>query len=350
MAKKKSSNEVAESDHKAEVLMQMEEPTQRLAVARRKELEKTGTTILQSEYRFGMKLAAVVENSSRYGDSAIEQLASYLNETPSTLYTLINMVQTFSLDEILAEMQKVCDDGSLLNVSHFKELSRVSTKRERKTLLNRARRENLSAQDVRREIAASSAKSGRRNSGRSMAAPTSPKAGIRQMANQCRAVVKRSEALSEVMEHLETCDDASEYDDVLMERLEEAAQDAAASELAVKNFKTRLTRLIERGKRVQVGPDGTPFFKATATLVSDSEDQDEELDDEEDEELDDEEEQDVDLDEELDEEPDDADTLADPLDGPADVLGEEDDDEEEWDEDEEYFEDDDEYEYEDDED
>lgn len=278
---------------------EMTPATQKIAKSQLEKRLKLGASAIRLDYELGRNLATAQAKQDTYGDSAVRQIAEYLQRPAEYLYRLINVVDVWTWPELEEELGVPMESGETLSMTHFVILaSMVTTKRDRTRFLKQTRRENLSTKELKLAISSASAVMAKSNEtrGRKPAKPDSPRVGMKQVHSSCQSLSKKLDATQDIMTFLETCP-AEVFDDVVRVRLEEAVQAAevASATLAVKL--QQLSRIKYRTTLLEEGDDGELYFRdvddSTWEGTSEADETEagvvvaEVLDDDDDEELDD---------------------------------------------------------------
>jgi hypothetical protein len=154
---------------------------QEIALKLQKELTDSSKKMVIHFYRIGAMVDDVLNDSSNYyGANAIAKLETFLNVRAATLRDYRNFARAFPDHQYVVEQQgKLTSTGQTLTVYHWIYAARLEDPLAQKSMIERAIRDGLSANEVLEVISGALDRSGgSSNAGRPVRRPTSPVAGV----------------------------------------------------------------------------------------------------------------------------------------------------------------------------
>lgn len=249
------SNVVAPID-KARIALfkQMTPATQEIANEFNEKIRKGVESSVKVKYDIGAKLAVVVAEENEYGSNAVKLLAQYcaIEGGEPTLYNLMNLAAAFTREYIVEQCSIPLADGKFLTLSHWLQLMKIKEPKKQESMLNRVRKENLSAGDLEKEVRAGAGGNTKhaRQGGRKPKAPSSPIVGLQKTFDLANKFLRWEEVANtttfEVIEEMSP----DKVDENLLKKAELTLDMVTKAETAATEMKGHLEENVERIKAV----------------------------------------------------------------------------------------------------
>jgi hypothetical protein len=180
-----------------------------LALDEKVRVLQTGNVMIR--YDIGAMIAGVMANEKTYGLGAVETLAAYRNESPTTLYALKDFAKTFpNRDYVRDWTNRPMANGDFLTEKHWMVICRFARPAERERHLKKALDNNLSANDLLVALHAMGGSKNVRSGGRKPAAPATPLGGLQRFGSLAQSL----------------CNYEDEYGDGIFGAIDDMAPDA----------------------------------------------------------------------------------------------------------------------------
>jgi len=137
-----------------ELSLDMLPATQELAKEIEQKLRHAELVSTLANYDIGKRIAEAVQREGDFGARAIEQIARFVAIPGGTrrLYELRQLVKMFTRHFVKDQASRTLDNGRPFSLDHFLVLMTVRSKREQERLIEKVRREGLTARQLQREI------------------------------------------------------------------------------------------------------------------------------------------------------------------------------------------------------
>lgn len=235
---------------RAELLAAMTPALQQVA-QRFDKLHATVTRgFLLTKYDMGMDVKKVLEETVKYGENAVGQLATYFDMSETDLYDLRNLTDIYDRKQVEELALKTMANGKHVTITHVLNISKVKAAKDRQKLWDRVFAESLTSNQLADEVAAGYERTHKRSGGRKPARPTSPVAGAQQIASNVQTINNRFEVWKEAV--FDTIDELepTKIDEVLVVKLEEADAQITELENNITQYHERLRKNLKRAKDV----------------------------------------------------------------------------------------------------
>lgn len=167
------------------ILAEMTPETQKVAKLCDECLTKAGAVDVLCRYRVGQHISKVLKqsatNEATFGVYAIEQIADFIGENPTTLHNLKQVAEAFSEEFIKEWSSRPNSKGKCLTISHFVHAAMPKSAKERETMLARAIANGWSSRELLQEINATGSAANTRKGGRLPGRPANPISGIHEL-------------------------------------------------------------------------------------------------------------------------------------------------------------------------
>lgn len=237
------------------IFKKMTEATQAIARDFEDKLSKGVASQVKINYDIGARVAEIADgDESVYGQSAVKQLAEYLNVDGGEqgLYNRMNFARAFEREYVVEQSQIPMANGNYLTLYHWLQLMKIEDEDKREKMIDKTRKNNWSGNDLEKEIRSGAAGNTKhaRQGGRKPKSPTSPIAGLQktfEIGNKFFRwfdVAEKStfDALDEIS--------ADKVDDKLLEKTEATLEMITKAAGAANEMKEKLAGNVERLKDV----------------------------------------------------------------------------------------------------
>ena len=237
-----------EEKARLELYNKLDPKVQAIADSFEKADQKVNEGILISYYRLGGKISEMLNNENVYGAGAVEKLAEYLGGwSAGSLYNLRTVHTQWTEEQIKQIAARTTSTGRHISYSHMLELSKITTDGNRNKMLERAFKDDLSANNLSAEIATKFAtRNASRGGGRPPSKPHSIGAAATQVFQTFQGVENRFEPWKESL--IDASKEINEEDATpeLLEKLKQGKEKIETVEGSMEGFKTGLDAAIKR--------------------------------------------------------------------------------------------------------
>lgn len=202
-----------------------------------------------------------VKGKKDWGEGAVQQIAATMvHVAKSTLDAYHRLAAAWPTRE---GMQKILKDGEAkgyhFGVTHLLAISGLDKETQRNKLISQAINESLTKDDLITRVqnlrgGAQSNRAGKGGGpGSKSARPTSPRAGLQQLAKVMQTVAERERVLAEVVFDPLKSNAPADWDDDLISNLQTALEEVETAEGSIHVLKDSLTKAIKRGEKIVTG-------------------------------------------------------------------------------------------------
>jgi hypothetical protein len=260
-----SSSLTVQEQERKDLLAEMREPTQKLAINLEDRIGRVNTAGVLVQYDLGAQVAAAMDDPDKYGDMATRQIAAYLKIPGgvTTLTNLVNVSKAFDRKFIEAQVGEAMPDGRPLTITHFVALQRLDGSKARDKMLKRIRTECMSGQDVEAEVQASGRTKNVRKGGRKQKKPTSDLAGLQQLHAKSQQLDNYLPLMDDIFASLESIS-ASKVTERTVERFNTATATLTKTRDDIQAALKRMEAVGKRLDRVMSGKESDENAAETA--------------------------------------------------------------------------------------
>lgn len=241
---------------RAQIYRKMTPATQQVAKEFEDKISKGVVSQVKVNYDIGARIAEMVDdtNESTYGSSAVKQLADYLNVDGGEqgLYNRMGFARAFTREYVTQQCAIPMANGNYLTLYHWLQLMKVEDEAKRDKMLNKVRKENMSGNDLEKEIRAGGAGSVKhaRQGGRKPKAPTSPIAGLQKTFEIANKFARWEEVAGRTTFSAIEEMSADKVDQKLLEKTEACLEMVTSAHEKAGEMKEALEANVERLKEV----------------------------------------------------------------------------------------------------
>jgi hypothetical protein len=146
-------------------LQQLNQAAQEVAKEFEDKLRKASSGVTRIQWEVGTRTAEVVADEAKYGNNAVQHIAAYLGYNLQAMYDMMQVANTFTLEDAVALTSTPQGNGKFMTFSHLVTLSRLEDSKARTKLAKRAIAESYSVHDLEAEIRSGASGTTRRPSG-----------------------------------------------------------------------------------------------------------------------------------------------------------------------------------------
>lgn len=228
--------------------------TQAVAQEFETKLRKGVVGLVRIRYDMGAKVREVVDNEKEYGSGAVKQLAEYLNIDggETMLYALMHFASAFTHEFVQEQSAIAMANGSYLTLNHWLNLMKLEDPKKQEKMLDRVRKDSLSAGELELEIKAGAggATKHARQGGRKPKSPTSPIAGLQKTLQLSQQLVRWEDVATKKVFDVLNEISPDKVDDNLVDKAEKTLEMVTEAVEKTTEMQTSLTSTIERLKTV----------------------------------------------------------------------------------------------------
>lgn len=239
-----------------QIFKKMTPATQQVAKEFEDKISKGVVSQVKVAYDIGARIAEMVDdtNESTYGSSAVKQLADYLNVDGGEqgLYNRMGFARAFTREYVTQQCAIPMANGNYLSFYHWLQLTKVEDEAKRDKWLNKVRKENMSGNDLEKEIrsGAAGATKHARQGGRKPKAPTSPIAGLQKTFEIANKFARWEEVAGRTTFSAIEEMSADKVDQKLLEKTEACLEMVSSAYEKAGEMKEALEANVERLKEV----------------------------------------------------------------------------------------------------
>lgn len=185
----------------------------------------------------------------------LQKLANYLGRdgfSVTQLTDMRNVALCYTRDYVKDQVSRLLPNGRALTFSHFQELQKISSESRRDALLEKVRKQSLSASELANEIASKKEGEIKRNGGRKPGIPKSPNAMLQKLINNTKQTGNYLEALIDPFAAALEEISPESFDETFIGSIDEALAQLEVTEKQLKATEERLKKAKSRASKKPV--------------------------------------------------------------------------------------------------
>lgn len=190
----------ASSKHVTRALSGMTDACREITQEIRDDYAKVAVSEIVAFWRIGQRINKVLEDESKFGVNAVEQIATALQLEANLFYSCRKFASAFTAAEVKELGARKNAAGVGLSFSHFVALSRVQDTEFRTKMLNKAYQHCLSVRDLVAQIQQQQGRRSNNLAGRAGAGPRSPTAAASSLGRALKKICADRPRLLELLD------------------------------------------------------------------------------------------------------------------------------------------------------
>jgi hypothetical protein len=248
------------------ILASMSEKTRTLAIEGGEKLKRLHSAGVLLFYELGERINDICTDETLDESTEVTKLAQYWGiDNTNKLYEMRNAALTFTKEFLVQQIREPLSNGQTLTFEHFKALRRVSSEKDRASLLKQTRKLGWTANELAAEIRGKGITTTKRTGGRNPAIPATVIQIVQKGYSQTQQLGRYLDAVAEpLVDHFNELP-ADKADDALVSKIDETVEQLEETRGRIDSFlsaltegKTRVRSIIENTEAVSSDEDEGP--------------------------------------------------------------------------------------------